>query len=319
MNNLVSVRNDEKWVDFSKKFNRKIDEKIGFIEREIQDNDKIQDYVSGKIVEQKIIKKYTHKFDVSKLDFSYELNEFLKCQSSNSTISSYKHCIMQFYEYCQNNEIDIFEIKTKEVDGFLNYLNNLYGSRSVRLKMAGIQSFFKFLIYRYPESFLINPFNNRKLPKILDVYKKDFVTENDIKEIKREFKRIGREDIICGIDLMVKYGFRVGIFKNMEVRNDGNWESFSKGKGYKGKFLKNEVKRINESGLLKLSTVTITNIIKKYTHKLFEKQVLSCEFSVHDLRRFFIMKGMRNCKNGVEILNFSRKIHKNISTTFGYL
>ena len=99
--------------------------------------------------------------------------------------------------------------------------------------------------------------------------------DSDIKELKRELKRSGRENVICAVDLMSKYGFRVGIFENMKVNyENGIWTSISKGSDLKGKFLKSELKRIKESGILKLNKSQITHVIRKYTQKLYDKGIL---------------------------------------------
>ena len=145
------------------------------------------------------------------------------------------------------------------------------------------------------------------------------VCDSDIKELKRELKRSGRENVICAVDLMSKYGFRVGIFENMKVNyENGIWTSISKGSDLKGKFLKSELKRIKESGILKLSKSQITHVIRKYTQKLYDKGIIGCPFSCHDLRHYYITKKGKDM-NIKDFIQFSRGIHKNVSTTLGYM
>jgi integrase len=117
---------------------------------------------------------------------------------------------------------------------------------------------------------------------------------------------------------MVKYGFRVGLFENMKIDRDGNWKSISKETEMTGKFTKNEVCQIKETGVLKLKKYTITNIILKYTKKLFKEGKIGSQFSPHDIRHYFITKNGKDLTME-DFIKFSRKIHKNINTTLGYM
>jgi integrase len=164
----------------------------------------------------------------------------------------------------------------------------------------------------------VNPFSKIKLPRIIPSRRIDVVTDNDIKELRKELKRINREDILCAVDLLCKYGFRVGIFNKMKIDREGNWNSVSKEKSVKGKFLKDEVKKINESGLLKLKGYTITNTIVKYTKKLEKGRKIGSAFSPHDIRHYYITKYGKDLSMG-DFIRFSRGIHKNVNTTLGYM
>jgi integrase len=144
------------------------------------------------------------------------------------------------------------------------------------------------------------------------------ITENDIAELKKELKRIGRKDILCAVDLLCKYGFRVGVFENMKIDREGNWQSISKESGMKGKFLKSEARMINGTGTLKLKRHTITNTIVKYTKKLFKAGKTGSPFSPHDIRHWYITtegKGLTM----EEFIRFSRRVHKNVNTTLNYM
>jgi integrase len=134
----------------------------------------------------------------------------------------------------------------------------------------------------------------------------------------KEFKRIGREDIICAILLMEKYGFREGTFSKMEVDSRGNYHAVSKERELDGKFTREETKMILESGVLKLRKTTLTNIVLKYTKKLFENGKIGSSFSCHDLRHYFITYNSK-IKNTYDFIVWSKQIHKNPSTTFGYI
>jgi hypothetical protein len=57
---------------------------------------------------------------------------------------------------------------------------------------------------------------------------------DDARKLKQELIRIDRKDIVCVIDLICKYGFRVGIFREMKIDTEGNRISESKGRDYRG-------------------------------------------------------------------------------------
>jgi hypothetical protein len=164
-----------------------------------------------------------------------------------------------------------------------------------------------------------NRFYRLDLPTIKLVRRIDIITVNDIEVLRKELKRIKRKDILCAVDLMEKYGERVGVFENMEIDDKGNWNSVSKESMRTGKFTMNELKKINETGLLKLRKCTIQNTILKYTKKLYKEEKISCAFSCHDIRHYRITEDMKNTKNGEEMIKVSRRYHKNINTTLGYV
>jgi site-specific recombinase XerD len=292
---------------------------IDFVRDELKFNPNLREKVIKKVVEKKIVDEFEYDYDISEIKLGNELKEFLDSPTlSDITKKNYKKWINNFFEYCNKEKINFLKIKRCHVDNYLSYLGQNYSSNSVRSYIMGICSFYKFLIYRYPKLFSLNPFHGLKLPKIRLVRRIDIVCDNDVKELKKEFKRIGRDDIICVIDLICKYGFRIGIFENMKIDDNGNWKSVSKGSELKGKFNKIELKRIKSSGILNLSKSTIQNIIQRYSNKLFKNRIIGSPFSVHDLRHYYITKNGKDLTIE-EFIKFSRKIHKNISTTLSYI
>jgi hypothetical protein len=314
MNNLTKI---DKELLNGFVINKTIDNKISFIKNNL-DNKNISNVITNKVVEDIIVENVKINYKLSKISILTELMEFLKIQNSEKTKEVYGYSINEFIKYSRKNKIDILKLKASDVDSYLNYLNSHYSSRSVRLKITSLSSFLKFIIYRYPENFKINPFYGRKLPRLNDRFRKDYITNNDLNELKNEMKRIGRNDILCVIKLLNKYGWRIGIFENLKIYNDNSWESISKGEVKKGKLLKSEVNEILETRILELRTITIRNIIKKYTTKLFQKGIIGCNFSVHDIRRKCILDEIKK-NNGEEFLKVSKKYHKNPNTTYGYI
>jgi hypothetical protein len=296
-----------------------IKHKINKIDSEINVNNKVRNIIENKIAEREIVDKYEYGYNVSKIDLVKELDYFYKSQNSVHTSNTYRNHINKLIDYCNENKIELLKITPGDVDSYMTKLNSEFSPRSVRGNIMSCNSLFKSLIYKYPDCFKLNPFRDRKLPKDTDTRRKDFCSISDINELKNEFKRIERYDIITVIDLMTKYGFRVGLFNNITIDDNGYWNSDSKGKDYKGKFTKNECDKIKKYGVLNLTISTIKVTILKYTKKLFDKGIISCPFSVHDLRRLYIHLNVKNYKNGEELVKFSKTIHKHINTTIGYL
>jgi hypothetical protein len=318
MNELVERNGRLTRVGDIDKLNKIIDDKMNFIQSNL-DNENMSHTITNEVVKDIIVDKVKQNYRMSKINMNFEISEFLKIQNSDKTRNVYEYTLSEFIKYCNKNGIDILKIDVSKVDSYLNYLNTGYSPRSVRLKITTLSSFFKFLICRSPESFKINPFYGRKLPKIIGYYKKDYITENDFSELKKELKRIGRKDILCLLKLLNKYGWRIGIFENMKIIYENcEWESISKGDTKKGRLLKSEIKEICETGLLELRVCTMKNIIKKYTNKLYKEGKISCNFSVHDIRRKCILDEIKE-NNGEGFLRVSKKFHKNPNTTYGYI
>jgi hypothetical protein len=298
--------------------NEVIDEKERIIELALPLNPELQEKVANKVVENMVINKVARKHSLSKIKLPYEYEQFLLVQSSPRTRNVYKGCIDLFLSYCSDRKLNPLEVTTMDTDGFIVWLNNKYSPATVRLNIAAVGSLFKFIFHRHPDSLTFNPFHGKKLPKLLKSRSTDFPTTQDIQRLKKEFQRLDRQDVLCAISLMETYGFRVGIFEHMIVGQDGRWISRSKGKEMGDKFTKKETALILGSGVLGKRSVTLSNVIRKYSIRLFEKREISCPFSVHDIRRYFIDTKADKLSHK-EFIQFSRSLHKDVATTDGYI
>jgi hypothetical protein len=262
---------------------------------------------------------YEFKFLVGNINFYEELETFLATRNSPATRTGYKHSILEFVKWCNNQNVNPLEVTVHDVDRYQCSLSDSqFSNKTIRTRMLGTSSFYTFLTIRYPRVFKVSPFTRRNLPKDRCMKPTDYINESDIKALRKEFKRIGRNDMITILDLLAKYGFRVGSFSTLVIDKNGGFSFTSKGSDYKGKFTKKECQQIARFKVLELTTSTIQNIIKKYVNKLYLHGGVSCEFSVHDIRRYYINKHADNCKDFREFLEFSRSIHKNVNTTIGY-
>jgi integrase len=293
-NNLVIVENglarDGGYISNKGDINSTIKNGVNLIKKELGTNEELRKKVVLKVVEKKIIDDVEYDFDISEIDILKELGEFINILNSDRTKKNYLIWIGNFMSWCNNEKIDCVKINRREIESYMVYLNDKYSSNSVRSTLMSICSFYTFISHRYPKIINVNLFKKLKLPKIRLVRRIDVVTSDDIKALKKELKRIGRDDIICAVDLMVKYGFRVGIFEKMKIDKNGNWNSISKECDMKGKFPIKEANIIKESGLLKLKAYNITNTINRYSKKLFNEGKIGCPFSPHDIRHYYITK-----------------------------
>jgi integrase len=313
---LVNNQNEVDYGYYGDLFNT-VDDKIDFISGHIQQPE-IQEKLTSKIASELFVETVKKDYRVSKIKLENEITVFLSMQNSEDTKKSYLKSINDFQDYCNQNKLSFIKVSVSEVDSYINYLNSIYSSRSVRLRVASISSFFKFLFARHHETIKINPWYGRKLPKVQDKYKKDFVMKNDFEVFCNELKRLERFDILCCCELLFKYGWRIGIFENMELYEDCSWKSTGKGEIKKGRITKTELKQISNSNLFCLNFKTVSSKIKKITEKLYKQEKISCCFSAHDLRRTRILNDLKEV-GGDKYLKVSKKYHKSPSTTYGYV
>jgi site-specific recombinase XerD len=318
--NELTVVNNEVGC-YSDSMNNKISGLLWNVQQELPYNIAVQETVVKSVVSKKIVETAEYNFDISCINSMRELQDFLHLTSlSETTKNNYTKWLNTFIAWCNSKDIDCRKITRMQAENYLYFLVNVknYSPNSARSMILSVSSFYTFLSYRFPD-IIKNVFYKLHLPTIIPVRKRDFVTDNDLIELRKEFKRLGRNDIVCFLDLIKKYGFRVGIFENMKIDLNGHWISVSKEKVMNGKFTESEVKKINKTDLLKVRKSTLENIIVKYTKKLFGNGKISCSFSVHDIRHWYITKMANETKSITEFAKFSKTLHKDIRTTMSYI
>jgi site-specific recombinase XerC len=201
-----------------------------------------------KVIQQLAVKKLVDNIAQDKLyseiNLDNEISSFLSDYESEKTRETYRISINQFIDYCDGDYFKFLKTNVKDVDNYLIFLKKKYtASRTIRIKITGVSSFFTYLHLRFPV-IRVNPFLKQKLPKIIDKHEKDFPSKKDVEILLQDLKRINRNDIICMMKLLYKYGWRIGIFKEMKLTNSG-FSSISKGEPVKGKLTKTEIKLKN--------------------------------------------------------------------------
>jgi integrase len=259
--------------------------------------------VAKQVAMKEIVEDAHHELKISRISFDTELEAFLNqgCITA-ATKHNYRLWLNEYFKWCNSQGIDYLKVTRINAESYLVFLCNKLAPNSVRSMIMAPASFYNALLLRHPELMQRNPFNKLPLPKKSLARRKDTVIANDIKELIAELERIGRSDIICAVNIMAKYGFRVGFFENLKIDCNGNYTSWSKGTDMSGHFTMAELTMINDSGLLNLKKRTITNMVLKYTHKLHKAGIISCPFSPHDLRHYAITRDVNNCKNVAELI-----------------
>ena len=253
------------------------------------------------------------------IDISAEVEAFLTFQRSEKTKSLYNFFLGRFFKYLDFVGLDIRTLKAQNVDTWLLAQLARYSSRSVLAQLGCIGSFYKNLIVRHPDVFTVNIFHGRRLPPIVDKFKKDLVTDQDLSVIKLAFKNLGRLDMIVVINLLDKYGFSSGIFEKMQIDETTNkWTSVSKGKSKSGAFTKKEVQQILAQNILGRKVSVFQTAYKRQTTRLYKLGLITSPSSLHDIRRKVIL-GELEKSGAVAFLKVSKKYHKNPSTTFSYV
>ena len=299
--------------------NNKIETIFGLLDNELKHNEELQNKVATEVVKDLVVKRETLSYKKSKINFDKELSQFLKQQNSQKIASVYKDGIVGYTTHLKNTNKTFFNITVSDVDEYITILMSKYSPRTTRLVIRSLSTFYRFLMFRHPDVFTVNVFYKRKLPKDIDTLPKDFLTDTDLKIIKQEFRRLERDDILTMINLITKYGWRIGLFQHLRInKNNNTWTSVSKGEQKQGTLTKTEVKNIIDSNLLNTTVSTLQTTFKKYCKKLYSKNIISCCPSVHDLRRYCIQKEV-TLNGGLEFLKTSQKYHDSPLTTLSYI
>ena len=283
-----------------------IDSKFEMISGMLPYNPMLQKKVTNQIAGEMILANVKRDYSFSKIDLDADVEKFINLQNSVSTQKSYLKSINDFQDFCLRKNYDFVRVSIDECREYLEELNSSVAPRTARVRIAGVKSFFDVLVHKY-DVIKINPFYKLKLPKIVDKFELDYPTEKDVKVLKEELKRIGRNDLICSVDLLYKYGWRIGLINQIDINKNGSFCGESKGRTIKGKLTKIEMKWIFDNKILSLKSAVVSTIIHRITKRLFRDGKVSCNFSCHDLRRARITIDVNSCKNVRELMSVSRK------------
>ena len=153
------------------------------------------------------MKEHINKF----LDYlKYERNY------SDNTIIGYSNHLELFNNYLKNKKIN--EIDYNTIRSYINYLYNLYNTKSICNHISSLRSFFKYLkfeniITNNPLTLIENPKLEKKLPKFL--YYEDIEKILNVPDI---YTDIGIRDSLI-LELLYVTGIRVSELVNIKIKD----------------------------------------------------------------------------------------------------
>lgn len=153
------------------------------------------------------MKEHINKF----LDYlKYERNY------SDNTIIGYSNHLELFNNYLKNKKIN--EIDYNTIRSYINYLYNLYNTKSICNHISSLRSFFKYLkfeniITNNPLTLIENPKLEKKLPKFL--YYEDIEKILNVPDINTD---IGIRDSLI-LELLYVTGIRVSELVNIKIKD----------------------------------------------------------------------------------------------------
>ena len=124
-----------------------IDKKMNVIENNFEC---FQDRITNKVVENLVVENVKQNYKKNKIDIKNEIDVFCSNQRSEKTSSVYGDCVNSFNKYCNDNNLSLLHVSVTDVDKYLCHLNSRYSSRTVRLLITSLSSFYKGLGFRYP-------------------------------------------------------------------------------------------------------------------------------------------------------------------------
>lgn len=262
-----------------------------------------------------------------------EINEFesylrFEKKYSENTVKSYIRDLKRFNSYFNKKNIS-----KKEIDEYINYLNNSLDVRSISRNISTLKSFYKFLkINKYIDKNIMETINNPKikksLPKVLSEEEVILLLEIDL---KTDFDYRNK----AMLELMYSSGLRVSEIINLKV-NDIDLNSdivrvFGKGSKeriiplseYSSDALKNyilnhrkELFKHGENDYLFLNNHG-KNMSRqgffKILKKIAKEKNIKKDFSPHTLRHSFATHLL---KNGADLRSIQELLgHSDISST----
>jgi len=232
----------------------------------------------------------------SLIDIASEIDMFVivKNRRSFKTKTTYKHILHKFLDYLNDKSLDFLYLTIGDVDTWLNYQNSIHSPRTVRNNLATLSSFYQHLMTRNPDTFSVNPFYKRDLPRIRNKHKHDQLTNSDLETILGYFREIDRHDMALVITLLDKYGWRSGIFEDMTINTTTKtFSSVTKNHDIHGKLTQDEIAVIFKHNLLGSKQNKWADMMIRHMKILHSRGLLSNKPSLHDIRRKYIKQGVK--------------------------
>ena len=277
--------------------------------------------------------KINKEANIQSINISVVIRRYIKSLESNSTKESYERGIAKFIAYANDRGKDLLHCEKQDAEDYRNYIKNFNESNSTkRIRIVSMKSFYNYLCDHYP--FMTNIFNGIKTFRMVNL------KEVHIPDSKTEINRIRKGILDCMInksrfmrstqlvaiiDIICKYGFRVGAFNRMEVNKNRTFNTITKCRPFKGTFDKatfnlicREFGSINSVKMpfIHLESKNLSSLFKYHTNRLYRENIIKYAYSLHDLRHWFAITFYRNTN---DIVRTSKALgHANLQVTGVY-
>ena len=267
-----------------------------------------------------------------------EFLDYLKYEKnySDNTIIGYSNHLKLFNNYFENKKItNINNIDYTLIRNYINYLYNLYNTKSICNHISSLRSFFKYLkhediIKNNPLTLIENPKLEKKLPKFL--YYEDIEKVLNVPDLNTD---IGIRDALI-LELLYVTGIRVSELVNIKLKDIelSNKKIKITGKGNKqrivmygercmnllDKYLKirtNFLTEDNDYLLLGVKGKKINDrMVRKIINEISIKSGINMNISPHVFRHTFATHMLNE---GADLRSVQELLgHENLSTTTIY-
>lgn len=138
---------------------------------------------------------------------------------AQNTIQAYLTDISKLQIYCEESRLDVIQLSTQDIHGFLVWMNSFSISASTQARLlSGLKSFFAFMQLEYaltenPTEFVETPRLSRNLPDVLSVEEIDTL----IQAIDLSSKEGARNKAL--LEVLYGCGLRVSELINLKISN----------------------------------------------------------------------------------------------------
>lgn len=263
-----------------------------------------------------------------RFDFDNIVEEFLIDRSESLyTVKQYRRNLERYFSYLDSRDLHPLEVKAREVDGFIRFLNSSKLASATRRNIIDTISSFYSYLHRL-ELVTHNYFKGSRKPvvekaaplRVPTLYDIELIRESYLEDLKAcgrgsTGKRRAALQMLPLFDLTLTTGLRLGALRTLKISPDGSYTGRSKGKALQGRICKAIRKRIKEAGI-NLEEQSEAKIQKNFERKI-KRLYGEPRYSWHDLRHYFAVWHYRTHK---DIYTLSVLLnHGQITTTTKYL
>lgn len=273
--------------------------------------------------------KVEAKLEAKKMTFDLKenidlwLNQF----ESLKTKALYRVNLNRFLTWTDKKNLSILEVKSKEVFEYISFLNSQDKSNNYKNSIiSAVSSFFSFLttidildknyflkVKSKPKQQRYNK-NTENIPTETELKKYfdfiDSLIESNKKQVSNRAKKV-----LISSKILLNNGLRIGALDNLELKKDGSFITYSKGKKTTGKLDSESLDLLKKyfdftHGKFKDINLNLNNLKNFFIKYNFN-------FSSHSFRHLF---SIRHYKKHKDIYQLSRLLnHANIGITGTYL